>query len=575
MLGPSGSGKTTVLRLIAGFEKPTAGTIELFGEDVTDKAPFDRDVNTVFQDYALFPHMTCSTTSRTVCASGAWPARSAARSLRRRWTRFGWRVRVPQAEPALRRPAPAGRAGPRDRRAAEGAAARRAAGRARPQAPRGDAGRAQGDPARPRHHLHLRHARSGGGAHPQRPHRRVQRRQDRAARHPERDLRAAGIAVRRRLRRHVEPVRRRGIHGAARPRRRTTRSAPRRSPSATRSPARRARVSVVGEIAEEIYVGTRTRVLVDIDAGLRLNVLEQNAARRTDHDRGGARGGRMARPRRGRPHRTCRASNRATHRERKTSNETNHTRRGRVQRPRPGVRSSALLTACGTAGGGGGGEPRRRARRVRRRGLDPRVARLRRGRQQRPRRRLGVRLRGGDRLRGHVKTFGTSDEALNLMKTGEYDVVAASGDASLRLVAAGDVVEVNTDLLPNYEGIFDFLKNQSWNSVDGVPTACRTATAPTCSCTTPTSSPRLPPRGTSCSTARAAYTGKVTAYDSRSTSRMPRCTSWRTTRTSASRTRTRSTGPARGGGRPAQGAARAHRRVLERLPQGDPGVRDR
>jgi ABC-type Fe3+/spermidine/putrescine transport system ATPase subunit len=58
MLGPSGSGKTTVLRLIAGFEQPTAGTIELFGADVTKRAPFDRDVNTVFQDYALFPHMS-------------------------------------------------------------------------------------------------------------------------------------------------------------------------------------------------------------------------------------------------------------------------------------------------------------------------------------------------------------------------------------------------------------------------------------------------------------------------------------------------------------------------------------
>ncbi|PPL16187.1 spermidine/putrescine ABC transporter ATP-binding protein [Microterricola pindariensis] len=58
MLGPSGSGKTTVLRLIAGFELPTAGTIELFGRDVTGTAPFDRDVNTVFQDYALFPHMS-------------------------------------------------------------------------------------------------------------------------------------------------------------------------------------------------------------------------------------------------------------------------------------------------------------------------------------------------------------------------------------------------------------------------------------------------------------------------------------------------------------------------------------
>jgi putative spermidine/putrescine transport system ATP-binding protein len=58
MLGPSGSGKTTVLRLIAGFESPSSGTVSLFGEDVTTKAPFDRDVNTVFQDYALFPHMS-------------------------------------------------------------------------------------------------------------------------------------------------------------------------------------------------------------------------------------------------------------------------------------------------------------------------------------------------------------------------------------------------------------------------------------------------------------------------------------------------------------------------------------
>ena len=58
LLGPSGSGKTTVLRMIAGFERPTAGTIHLGGDDVTDRPPFDRDVNTVFQDYALFPHMT-------------------------------------------------------------------------------------------------------------------------------------------------------------------------------------------------------------------------------------------------------------------------------------------------------------------------------------------------------------------------------------------------------------------------------------------------------------------------------------------------------------------------------------
>jgi len=58
MLGPSGSGKTTVLRLIAGFELPDGGAILLHGSDVARLAPYDRDVNTVFQDYALFPHMT-------------------------------------------------------------------------------------------------------------------------------------------------------------------------------------------------------------------------------------------------------------------------------------------------------------------------------------------------------------------------------------------------------------------------------------------------------------------------------------------------------------------------------------
>jgi putative spermidine/putrescine transport system ATP-binding protein len=58
MLGPSGSGKTTTLRLVAGFEQPDAGRIELDGRDVTRVPPFLRDVNTVFQDYALFPHMS-------------------------------------------------------------------------------------------------------------------------------------------------------------------------------------------------------------------------------------------------------------------------------------------------------------------------------------------------------------------------------------------------------------------------------------------------------------------------------------------------------------------------------------
>jgi putative spermidine/putrescine transport system ATP-binding protein len=57
LLGPSGSGKTTVLRMIAGFEAPDSGSIHLNGAEITHLPAYERDVNTVFQDYALFPHM--------------------------------------------------------------------------------------------------------------------------------------------------------------------------------------------------------------------------------------------------------------------------------------------------------------------------------------------------------------------------------------------------------------------------------------------------------------------------------------------------------------------------------------
>jgi putative spermidine/putrescine transport system substrate-binding protein len=67
----------------------------------------------------------------------------------------------------------------------------------------------------------------------------------------------------------------------------------------------------------------------------------------------------------------------------------------------------------------------------------------------------------------NVREFGTSDEAVSLMHAGGYDVVSASGDATLRLIAAGDVQPINTDLVPNYADISSFLKDQDFNSVDG------------------------------------------------------------------------------------------------------------
>ena len=69
----------------------------------------------------------------------------------------------------------------------------------------------------------------------------------------------------------------------------------------------------------------------------------------------------------------------------------------------------------------------------------------------------------------NIKTFGTSDEAVQLMRTGQYDTVSASGDATLRLIAAGDVEPVNTSLITNYPDLFPALKNKPWNSVNNVP----------------------------------------------------------------------------------------------------------
>ncbi|HKG66952.1 MAG TPA: extracellular solute-binding protein, partial [Solirubrobacteraceae bacterium] len=67
----------------------------------------------------------------------------------------------------------------------------------------------------------------------------------------------------------------------------------------------------------------------------------------------------------------------------------------------------------------------------------------------------------------NVKVGNTSDEMVTLMRSGQYDGVSASGDATLRLIAGGDVAPVNTDLIPNYADVFDALKDQPWNTVDG------------------------------------------------------------------------------------------------------------
>ena len=191
ILGSSGSGKTTTLRMIAGFEQPTTGSVLLDGVDATGVPPYRRDVNTVFQNYALFPHMK-------VEANVAYPLKMAGPRADDQAAGGGSaragrhdRLREAASAPALRRPAPARRPGPGADRQPPAAAPRRAAGRTRPEAAREHAAGPQTPPARGRDHLHLRHPRSGRGAGDERPAGGHERRPGRAAGDADRGLRQA------------------------------------------------------------------------------------------------------------------------------------------------------------------------------------------------------------------------------------------------------------------------------------------------------------------------------------------------------------------------------------------------
>ena len=192
MLGPSGCGKTTTLKMIAGFEQPTPGQVLLERRRRQPRTPpYKRNVNTVFQQYALFPHMTVAdnvalrAAQSKKIAEGRVRAAASPRCSRssdsatsptasRRQLSGGQQQRVALARALVNY--------------AERAAARRAARCARPEAARGDAVRAQADPARGRHHVRVRHPRPGRGAHDERPHRRDERGPGRADRHARGDL---------------------------------------------------------------------------------------------------------------------------------------------------------------------------------------------------------------------------------------------------------------------------------------------------------------------------------------------------------------------------------------------------
>ena len=176
LLGPSGCGKTTTLRMIGGFEEPTSGHVYLGGDEVSALPPYKRNVNTVFQSYALFPHLNVADNvgyglKRKKVSESAIKDRvqemlalvdlSGFPTRRINQLSGGQQQRVALARALVNSPV--------------GASARRAAGSVGPQAEKADAAGAQADPAGDRDHVHLRHPRSGRSDDDVQPSRRDER----------------------------------------------------------------------------------------------------------------------------------------------------------------------------------------------------------------------------------------------------------------------------------------------------------------------------------------------------------------------------------------------------------------
>ncbi len=160
LLGPSGCGKTTMLRIIGGFEYPDEGQVLFEGKDIANVPPYKRRVNTVFQKYALFPHLNVFDNIAFGLRLKKIPKDQIAERVKRMLKLVNLEGFEKRAVDQHVRPAAAHRNRPRAGERAGGAAGR-TAGRARPEAAQGDADGAQGDAAEAGHNLHIRHPRPG------------------------------------------------------------------------------------------------------------------------------------------------------------------------------------------------------------------------------------------------------------------------------------------------------------------------------------------------------------------------------------------------------------------------------
>ena len=208
LLGPSGCGKTTLLRMIAGFDLPDGGRIMLNGHDLADQPPEGRPVRTVFQSYALFPHMTVEGNIAFPLQMAKTPAAAIPGKIAG-GARGCTPDRLRQALPAraFRRPEATGRHRTRAGHPSDGAAARRAAGRTRREVARGNADRTDQFAEGSRHHLRVRDSRPDRGARAVAPHRGNEQGPRRADRRTLAHLQLSDVAFRRRLHRHLQPAR--------------------------------------------------------------------------------------------------------------------------------------------------------------------------------------------------------------------------------------------------------------------------------------------------------------------------------------------------------------------------------
>ena len=469
MLGPSGSGKTTTLRVIAGFERPDEGTVELGGKDVSQLPPYARDVNTVFQDYALFPHMTVEEN-----VEYGLRVKKVARGERRR--RAGEALALVQLEDyGGRKPAQLS-GGQRQRVALARAIVNR------PQALLLDEPLGALDlKLRQELQVELKRIQQELGitfvyvTHDQEE---ALTMSDRLAvfnqgrieqigapaevyEHPASEFIAGFIGV-------SNVLERDGRRFTVRP----------EKIRLLGEGSNRSRASIVeeGRIRDVVYVGAITRYHVELDAGGELTVVSQNLESGSSEvlERQGSRvrlswrpehvfvietgsnGGESSDERSGKLDAGLRRCSSpafcASWPQAAAATTTRPAERGRQPRRRPAGAPEGMLQTLGE--GEGQVNLIAWAGYVEDGSTDPKVDWV-----------TDFEKETGCQV--NTKVGNTSDEMVTLMRTGQYDGVSASGDATLRLIAAGDVAPVNTDLIPNYADVFEGLKNQPHNSVDG------------------------------------------------------------------------------------------------------------